>query len=157
MTLGWHHLKWVIWPEVTWGDKGREGVKNAEILDDTICGWSLRDKILFLKNVYSWIEFPSFIRAMDPLDYNFLLGEIVAARNEGKWFRARIIEVLNEDAEAEEYSNDFVNCMEKVRVFFVDYGQASTLYMDSIREIKKSFLELPFQVNMFSYYSQKTF
>ena len=91
------------------------------------------------------------------LDYNFLLGEIVAARNEGKWFRARIIEVLNEDAEAEEYSNDFVNCMEKVRVFFVDYGQASTLYMDSIREIKKSFLELPFQVNMFSYYSQKTF
>ena len=100
--------------------------------------------------MHSWIEIPSFIPAMDPLDHNFLLGEIVAARNEGKWFRARIIEVLNEDAEAEEYSNDFVNCMEKVRVFFVDYGQASTLYMDSIREIKKSFLELPFQVNMFS-------
>lgn len=78
-------------------------------------------------------------------DRPLIPGEIVAARNEGKWFRARIIEVLNEDAEAEEYSNDFVNCMEKVRVFFVDYGQASTLYMDSIREIKKSFLELPFQ------------
>jgi len=90
-------------------------------------------------------EFYNTCRTFNDNERPLIPGEIVAAQNEGKWYRARIIEVLNENANGEEYSNDFVSCMEKVRVFFVDYGQASTLYMDSIREIKKSFLELPFQ------------
>jgi len=72
-------------------------------------------------------------------------GEIVAAQKEGKWYRARIIQILNDDAEEEEYINDFANCMEKVHVFFVDYGRTSTLPILSVREIKKGFLQLPFQ------------
>lgn len=69
-------------------------------------------------------------------------GEIVAAQyKDEKWFRARIIEVTEA---SDEYIDDFAE-VEKIRVFYVDYGQAHTVDMLSIREIKPAFLQLPFQ------------
>ena len=47
--------------------------------------------------------------------------------------------------ESDEYINDFAE-VEKIRVFYVDYGLSHTVDMISIREIKPTFLELPFQV-----------
>ena len=71
-----------------------------------------------------------------------LLGEIVAAQyKDEKWFRARIIEVTET---SDEYINDFDE-VEKIRVFYVDYGLSHTVDMISIREIKPTFLQLPFQ------------
>ena len=46
---------------------------------------------------------------------------------------------------SDEYINDFAE-VEKIRVFYVDYGLSHTVDMISIREIKPTFLELPFQV-----------
>ena len=55
-------------------------------------------------------------------------------------YRGRIIYVDDEP----DYSNDLA-CIEKVRVFFVDYGQADTVDVLSIKEMKPVFLQLPFQ------------
>ena len=72
-------------------------------------------------------------------------GEIVAAQyKDDKWYRARIIELSEATME---YDDDFANCIEKVRVFFVDYGEVYTADMISVREIKPSFFKLPFQVS----------
>ena len=45
---------------------------------------------------------------------------------------------------SDEYINDFAE-VEKIRVFYVDYGLSHTVDMISIREIKPTFLQLPFQ------------
>ena len=45
---------------------------------------------------------------------------------------------------SDEYINDFAE-VEKIRVFYVDYGLSQTVDMISIREIKPTFLQLPFQ------------
>ena len=76
------------------------------------------------------------------MNYKLLLGEIVAAQyKDEKWFRARIIEVTEA---SDEYINDFDE-VEQIRVFYVDYGLSHTVDMISIREIKPTFLQLPFQ------------
>ena len=74
-------------------------------------------------------------------------GEIVAAQwKDDKWYRARIIELSEATMQ---YDDDFANCIEKVRVFFVDYGEVYTTDMISVREIKSSFFKLHFQVSTY--------
>lgn len=68
-------------------------------------------------------------------------GEIVAAKySDERWYRARIIDVIDE----EDLDND-LGFLQKVRVFFVDFGRCWNVDILSIREILPQYLQLPFQ------------
>merc|ERR1719468_725212 len=71
----------------------------------------------------------------------FLPGEVAVAQySDGKWYRARLIETL-EEADP----SDDLGCLQKIRVFFVDYGHVYTVDVLALRGILSRFLELPFQ------------
>lgn len=77
-------------------------------------------------------------------DRPFVPGEIVAAQHADQhWYRARIIHLMDEDEEFA-FSND-QGCIERVRVFYVDYGHSDTIDSLCLREMKPAFLQLPFQ------------
>jgi hypothetical protein len=59
------------------------------------------------------------------------MGEIVAALFEGNWYRARVVVA---DPEAE-----------RVKVFFVDYGNTEDLHERMVRPMTARFMHLPFQ------------
>lgn len=73
----------------------------------------------------------------------FIPGEVVAAKFiDGNWYRARIIELIEEE---ENILVDDQSCIERVRVFFVDYGRIHSVDLLCLREMKTRFLHLPFQ------------
>ena len=74
-----------------------------------------------------------------------IIGKIVVTKYlDGRWYRSRIIEIHESefDIDNKEY---YSNLVEKVRVFFVDFGHNWSTDIVNVKRIEDKFLKLPFQ------------
>ena len=73
-----------------------------------------------------------------------IIGKIVVTKYlDGRWYRSRIIEIHESEFDID--NKEYSNLIERVRVFFVDFGHNWSTDIVNVKRIEDKFLKLPFQ------------
>lgn len=92
----------------------------------------VENEIETLSSLSEYMNSPTNVKSLKHLTVHPNYSQLVLAKNEdGIWYRARVMEMCENDKEYE--------------VVYVDYGTVENISLDNMREIEPRYLHLPFQ------------